>query len=111
MKTLTIAALSLIALSGNASEIKDVKITKTMMSQSYGSVIFIKVDEAPSRGSGHCHTNHSWDYVIATESEFGKQMLSQILTAYAAQKTIALKGNDLCTIVNGSEDLTRIELY
>jgi hypothetical protein len=96
--------------SANSSEIDNTKITRTMMDEGYGQVLFIQVERDPVRDGAHCHSNGTWDYVISTESEFGKQMFSQLLAAYAAGKTIKMFGKGTCLVNSSTETLKRIEL-
>jgi hypothetical protein len=91
-----------------ASEISNTKITRTMMDSSYGAILFIQVEGTPTRTN--CHANGTWDYTLATDTDFGKQMLSQLLIAHAANKSVKIKGNDLCP-VGSTETMIRLELY
>jgi hypothetical protein len=108
MKSLLIITLSFISGITQASEISNTKITRTMMDATYGSKLFIQVEGSPVREN--CHINGTWDYVLSTDDDFGKQMLSQILTAHAANKSIKIKGNDNCP-VGLTEEMIRLELY
>ncbi|QDO85850.1 hypothetical protein FM037_24550 [Shewanella psychropiezotolerans] len=92
-----------------ASEIVDTTITRLMMDSTYGQKVFIKTAGVVTRDN--CHSTATWDYVLSTDSEFGKQVYAQLLTAYAAKKKLKLVGSGVC-IVNGSiEGLKRLELY
>lgn len=105
------ALLMLLPVTSIASEINNTTITRLMMDSVYGSKVFIQVEGSAYRDSGHCHINSTWDYVISTNDEFGKQIHSQLLMAYAAKKQIKIIGSDLC-IVNGNlEGLRRLEMY
>ncbi len=103
-------AFGLLCSGVNASEIDNVKITRTMMDSNYGLKLFIQVGGTPARESDHCHSNRVWDYAISTEGELGKQMLSQLLSAYVSQKPLKLFGSDTCNVNSSTEDLRRIEL-
>lgn len=111
MKNLVKLFLITLTVAANASEIRDTKISKIMMDQQYGTELYIQVEGTPSRNAGHCHQNSTWDYAISTESEFGKQIFSQVLMAYAAQKNVKLTGNNTCNVCVSCEDLRRIEIY
>ncbi len=92
-------------------ELGGTTISKTMMANGYDAKIFIQAEGEAVRDGSHCHNNSSWDYVLSTEDGIGKQMLSQLLMAFAAKKTIKRIGSDVC-IVNGNiEELTRLEIY
>ena len=94
-----------------ASEIVDTTITRLMMDSTYGQKVFIQTEGVAARDSGHCQSTSVWDYVLSTDSEFGKQVYAQLLTAYAAKKQLRLVGSDVC-IVNGNiEGLKRLEVY
>ena len=93
-----------------ASEINNTKITRTMMDSNHGTAIFVQVEGSPSRSSGSCHSNGTWDYILPTDTEFGKQMLSRIMTAHASNKTVRIRGNDDC-LLGSVEIMTRLELY
>ena len=108
MKKILIAALSFFTGTVSASEIKDVTITRTMMDNSYGSVVFIQVDGDPVREN--CHDNATWDYVLATGTDLGKQMLTQVIASHASQKSLKLFGDETCPI-GSTENLKRIEVY
>ena len=103
--------LALLSLASTASEIPNTTVTRLMMDSSYGQKVFIQVEGSATRDAGHCHANATWDYVVSTEDEFGKQIHSQLLTAYAAKKQIKITGSNVC-IVNGNiEGLKRLEIY
>jgi len=108
MKLFLMSVIGFISGISQASEISNTKITRTMMDSSYGSVLFIQVEGSPVRTN--CHANGTWDYILPTNTDFGKQMLSQILTAHAANKSIKIVGNDLCPI-GSTETMKRLELY
>lgn len=110
MKKLTML-LFMLPLCSMASEISDTTITRIMIDRSHGSELFIQVAGDPARGGGHCHINTTWDYVLSMEDELGKQLYSQILTAYAGQKQVKLAGTDLCDVHSGNETLRRVEIY
>ena len=94
-----------------SSEVTNAKISRLMMDNNYGPKLFVQVEGSPERASGHCHTNPTWDYVISTDDEFGKQMHSQLLAAFVSSKNVKLVGLDEC-VVNGTlEGLRRIEVY
>ena len=82
-----------------------------MMSQDYGQLLYIQLEQPPIRTSGHCHASTSWDFVLSTMDDFGKQMMSQVLVAYTAQNFVKVAGNDVCDIRPTTETLTRIELH
>lgn len=107
MKLPLMMMVGLISGLAQTSEITNTKITRTMMDANYGSILFIQVDGAPERTN--CHKNGTWDYVLPTSTDFGKQMLSQILTAHAANKSVSIKGNDDCP-VGSTEEMIRLEL-
>ncbi len=109
-RIIVLIVFNLIASVSYGSEIDNTKITRTMMDERYGQLLFIQVEHAPSRDSSHCHSNGTWDYVLSTESELGKQMFSQLLSAYAASKKIKLFGKDTCLLNSSTETLQRIEL-
>lgn len=71
-------------------------------------VLFIQVEGSPIRTN--CHANGTWDYVLPTSTDFGKQLLSRVLTAHAANKTVKISGKDTCSIVS-VEEMTRLEIY
>jgi hypothetical protein len=108
MKFFSMIVVGLLTCISHASEISDTKITRTMMDTSYGSVLFIQVEGSPVRTN--CHANGTWDYILPTDTDVGKQILSQILTAHAANKSIKIVGNDLCPI-GSTEAMKRLELY
>ncbi|TRY33405.1 hypothetical protein [Aliiglaciecola sp. M165] len=91
-----------------ASEISGTKVTRTMMDATYGLVLFVQVEGSPDRTN--CHSNSMWDYVLATDSELGKQMLSKLMAAHASNRTVKIKGNDTCP-VGSTEAMTRLEIY
>ncbi|GAB1624072.1 hypothetical protein AAOGI_41220 [Agarivorans albus] len=93
----------------SSSEIKQTKIMRTMMDLSYAEVVFVQVSGTPSRNQ-NCHSNTKWDYVLKTDTDLGKQMLTQLIAAQAAQKSVDLSGNDVCP-VGATEQLRRIEVY
>lgn len=93
-----------------ASEIDNTVITRTMMSSEHGLKFYIQVEGTPIRASGHCHANGTWDYVLATDNEFGKQLLSQLLAAHLSGKKVKLYGDDTCNAFRNLEDLTRLEI-
>ena len=93
-----------------ASEINNTVITRTMMAAEHGLKFYIQVEGTPNRASGHCHANSTWDYVIATDNEFGKQLFSQLLAAHLSGKKVKLYGNDTCKSFLNLEDLTRLEI-
>lgn len=107
-----VTALALIIISSKvlASSTGNTKIIQTMMSSDYGQILFVKVSHPPSRASGHCHTSTSWDYVMSTGSELGKQILSQILVAYGSQRDVVISGDNSCNVRSSTETLTRVEL-
>ena len=94
-----------------ASEIVNTTITRLMMDSQYGQKVFIQTEGAVTREGGHCHSNSTWHYVIATDSEFGKQVYAQLLTAYAAKKQIKLVGTNVCLVHGNIEGLRRLEMY
>ena len=94
-----------------ASDILNTTISKLMMDNGYGLKLFIQTEDDATRDGGHCHTNGTWDYVVSTGDEFGKQIHAQLLAAYAAKKKVNLIGSDTC-IVNGNiEGLQRLEVF
>lgn len=95
---------------GNASELADTRITRLMSDRNYEGLTFIQVERNPIRDGGHCHGNQTWDYVLRNNDDVGKQIMSELLLAYAAGKTIKLKGTDSCP-AGETEELRRIELY
>jgi len=80
-----------------------------MMDLSYAEVVFIQVSGTPIRND-NCHSNPKWDYVLKTDTELAKQMLTQLIAAQAAQASVDLSGNNLC-LVGATEQLRRIEVY
>ncbi len=110
MKKLVLVFISLLSFMSNASESGQTTIVKTMMDSDYSTKLFINVGGNITRSTNHCHQNATWDFVLDTGTEFGKQMLSQLLMALAAEKKVKLFGSDTC-IVNGTiEGLKRIEI-
>lgn len=67
-----------------------------MMDSVYGNKVFIKTSVSASRANGHCHTNQSWDYILITDDEFGKQAYSLLLSAYTTKASVSLIGTDTC---------------
>jgi hypothetical protein len=109
-KFYTFLCLLFLGFGVQASEINNVKITRMMMDSNYGTKLFIQVEGTPARASGHCHVNGTWDYAVDTSNEFGKQISSQILTAYIVQKSVKMSGSDQCTVHSSVEDFKRIVL-
>lgn len=99
------------SINASASEITDTTISRIMADQTYGQVVYVQLAGSPARGSGHCHTNPKWDYLLSTETDLGKQLFSQLLLAHGAGKTVEIHGRDACLNNPGVENMTRIEVY
>lgn len=112
-KFIVIALLSLmptISMAVDVSQINHTKITKLMMDVSYGQMLFIDVEGTPDRPEGGCHNNAGWDFAISIADDFGKQMHSQLLTAYTAKTQVYMQGSGLCIVNNNIEGLKRLEM-
>ena len=96
----------------SASEILNAKITKLMIDENLGTIVFIKTDGTSDRTPGAgCHTNASWDYVADLADATGLEIFSTLLAARASQQEVSLrgKGQSICDIHSKVETLRRIE--
>lgn len=110
IKVAGVLFFTLISMHSHSSVISDTTVTRLMNDRGYTDYTFIQVTGNPSRVSGHCHINGTWDFVLNTSEPFGKQMHAQLLTAFAAGKKVKLEGTDTCPTGN-AEELRRIEIY
>ena len=95
----------------NGSAIMGTTISRMMIDKEYGSMVFIDADGEAKRSKGHCHSNKSWDFVLLTDDETGKQMYMQLLSAFETNKSMKLVGTKNCIANGGIESLKRIEIY
>jgi hypothetical protein len=56
-------------------------------------------------GRAACSTGINWQYVLDTSTNTGQLLYSQLLTAYAADLTLDMIGDNTCSIADGAENL------
>lgn len=110
MKTIAVLIAFLVSGAVQASTVIDTQITRLMNNRNFPNYTFVQTAEEPARGTGHCHTNARWSFILNTDDAFGKQMHAQLLAAFAAGKTVRLDGTNSCPTAN-TEELIRIEVY
>ena len=76
----------------------------------YGGIVFLQVGSGTTWGTAACNTNTTWQFAFDSNSPAGKVTLAQILTAYAAEKTVRLVSQDLCTVYSGIPNLDTVTL-
>lgn len=109
-KVMFVLGLS-VATSGFASSMDNAQITQMMIDRSYSDYIFVQANgKTVGKGGSHCSTNTRWNYVLRTNDQFGKQMHSQLMMAFAAGKKVKLEGKNTCP-VGVTEELKRITVY
>ncbi len=100
--------LSLFTIQAFAGEIRSAKIETLMVDRAHGAKVFIKLDKTHPTPI-NCHANN-WQFVLDISDDLGKTLYSNLLTSYAAGKTIHLKGTSSCSLYPNIETLRRIEL-
>lgn len=112
MKKLFTAIILGLTLSFSAfasSSVDNTTITRVMIDQNYGSIIYVQVAGTLSN-SPSCLTNNTWQYAFDASTTFGKLMFSQVLAAYNSIKTVKIEGAGTCNNFSTVEDMRRIEL-
>lgn len=99
-------------LSASAEALNTTSKIKTIFTgPSYGHLVFIEVESRPeqSRPSG-CNANANFDFVLDLRSDYGKEHYSDILAAYAAQRTVRLISEDNCNLYSSVPGVSSIWL-
>ena len=77
------------------------------------SLVYVKVDGVVNRSGSTCSTHTGYDYAFLVDTEYGKSVLSTLLAARLADKsvTIAGKGDDVCNALQSNmEDIKYVVL-
>lgn len=64
--------------------------------------VYIKMTTAPT-GKPGCSTSTSYDYVFALTDIYAKEMLSAVLTAHAAGRSVYTSGEGVCDVYSTAE--------
>lgn len=92
-----------------ANNVSNAKIKKIMMDQNYSTKVYIVLDKSQASLIA-CHSNSSWQYVVDTGTEFGKQLYSILMILYTTGKSANFIGKNNCDVYFSIESLRRIEL-
>lgn len=82
-------------------------IVSVVAGEVYGNKVFIQMSPKPTTVPG-CQTNARYNYVFDPTTAAGQVVLSIILAAYTAHRTVYLEGTEACSLVGDVESLEQV---
>ncbi|KZN34762.1 hypothetical protein N480_20990 [Pseudoalteromonas luteoviolacea S2607] len=109
MKKVLLGTLLLISFNGWSSSVYRGLVAQIVChADSVTSTCMVQLKSTPSGES--CSANNDWKYAFNGSTPEGSNLLSLLLTAQVSRKTVGIRGQGQCTLVNYSEDISYVSI-
>ena len=86
------------------------KIVTLEIAKDYGNFVFIKLDVTPTAIPACSAYNGFWNYTLPLITDTDRRVFAMLMTAYATQHTVLIRGADTCGEFGSIESAVAVRL-